>query len=85
MKEVQVGKITHYFTRISVAVLELSGELQVGDTVHILGRITDFIQPVGSMEIEHKKVQSVGPGDDVALEVEEYVRAGDAVFKVIGG
>lgn len=82
MKEVQIGKVTHYYTRISVAVLELNGELSVGDTVHIMGRITDFVQRVGSMEIEHHKVQSAGPGEDVALEVDEYVREGDAVFKV---
>ena len=84
MKEIQIGKVTHYYTRIGVGVLELSGELKVGDTIHIMGRITDFIQPVGSIEIEHQKVETVGPGDEVALKVDEYVRAGDTVFKVVG-
>jgi translation elongation factor EF-1alpha len=84
MMEIQIGKVTHYYTRIGVGVLELSGELKVGDTVHIMGRITDFIQPVGSMEIEHQKVETVGPGDEVALKVDEYVRAGDTIFKVMG-
>lgn len=85
MNEVQIGKVTHYFNRISVAVLELDGELNVGDTVHIVGRITDFVMRVGSMEINHQKVQSVSAGDDVALQVDEYVRDGDAVFKVLEG
>ncbi len=81
--ENHIGQVTHYFKRIGVAVLELSGGLKVGDVVHILGHSTDFTQPVESMEIEHQKVQSVGPGADVALKVIERVRKGDAVYKVI--
>ena len=80
MKE--IGKVTHYFSRIRVAVLELSGELKVGDSIHILGHTTDFEQLVGSMEINHEKVQSVGPGDDVALKVTRMVREGDKVYSV---
>lgn len=81
--EIPVGEVTHYYNRISVAVLKLTGELRIGDTVHILGRITDTIQRVGSMEIEHQKVHMVGAGEEVALEVDEYVRKGDNVFKYI--
>ena len=79
--DIRVGKVTHYFNRISVAVLDLTGELTVGDTIHILGRITDFDQRVSSMEIEHTKIQSAGPGTEVALMVIEPVRKGDTVFK----
>ena len=78
-----IGRVTHYFERIGVAVLDLSGGLKVGDMVHIQGRTTDFTQPVESMEIQHQKVQSVGPGAEVALKVIEPVRQGDAVFKVV--
>ena len=81
--EIRVGKVTHYYNHISVAVLELTGELKVGDTIHILGRITDFEQRVGSMEIEHQKVNSVGPGTEVALKVIDFVRKGDVVFKYV--
>jgi hypothetical protein len=81
--DIRVGKVTHYFDRIKVAVLELTAELKVGDTIHIHGRITDFNQPVGSMEIEHQKIQSAGPGTDVALMVIEPVREGDIIFKHI--
>jgi putative protease len=79
--DIRVGKVTHYYERISVAVLVLTGELKVGETIHIHGRITDFNQQVGSLEIEHQKIQSVGPGADVALKVIEPVREGDVIFK----
>ena len=81
--EKYIGKVTHYFTRIGVAVLELEDGLTVGDTVHISGHTTDFIQLVKSMEVEHRKLQAVGAGADVALKVEERVRKADKVYKVM--
>ena len=80
--DIRVGKVTHYYDRISVAVLELSGELKVGETIHIHGRLTDFSQRVGSMEIEHQKIETATPGAEIALKVLEPVREGDAIFLV---
>ena len=42
--EKHIGKVTHYFNRIGVAVLELEDSLQVGDTIHITGKTTDITQ-----------------------------------------
>ena len=81
--ERRIGKVAHYFSRIGVAVLELEDGLKVGDTVHITGNRTDFIQQVLSMEIEHQKMQAVGVGADVALKVDERVREGDAIYRVV--
>jgi len=81
--DIRVGKVTHYYNRISVAVIVLTGELKIGDWVHIHGRITDFTQRVASMEIEHQKIQSAGSGAEVALKVIEAVRDGDTVFKAV--
>lgn len=80
--ETRVGKITHYYDHISVAVLELYGELKVGDTIHIHGRSTDITQLIDSLEIEHQKIQSAGPGAEVALKVSAPVREGDILYLV---
>ena len=80
--DICVGKVTHYFDKICVAVLEMTGDLKVGDRICILGRITDFEQPVGSMEIDHQPVSSVGAGQEVALKVIEPVRPGDSIYRV---
>ncbi len=80
--EQRIGRVTHYYDRIGVAVLELEDGLRVGDTIHITGRQTDFVQQVASMEIEHQKMQAVGAGADVALKVDEPVREGDVIFRV---
>lgn len=81
--EKRIGAVTHYFSRLGVAVLQLDDGLAVGDTVHIHGHTTDLTQPVVSMEVEHRKLLEVGPGADVALKVDDRVRAGDAVYKVL--
>ncbi len=81
--EKHIGKVTHYFTRIGVAVLELEEGLAVGDTVHICGHTTDFVQQVESLEVEHRKLQAVAIGADVALMVEGRARGGDKIYKVI--
>jgi hypothetical protein len=85
MSESLVGKVTHYFDRISVAVLELTEKLRVGDTVHFLGHSIDFTQKVTSLQIEHQNVPEAKPGQDVALKVTEKVHPNDSVFKVTEG
>ena len=77
-----IGKVTHYFSKIGVAVIELSDTLKVSDTIRIVGGQTDFNQTVESMEIEHEKVQEAKAGDSVGLKVEQKVREGYKVYKV---
>jgi len=83
MSEKQVARVTHYFSRLSIAVLALIDTLSVGDRVHICGHSSDFEQTVDSMQIEHKPVLKVGPGDDVALKVVERVHEGDIVYRMM--
>ena len=77
-----IGKITHYFGKIGVAVIELSDTLKVGDTIRIVGGTTDFTQTVDSMEIEHKKVEEAKKGDSIGLKVSQKVREGYKVYKL---
>ncbi len=80
--EKQIGKITHYFGKISVAVIELSDVLKVGDTIHIVGRGHDFTQTVSSMQIEHQNVNKAGSGEAIGLKVDQPVKEGDVVYKI---
>ena len=56
----RIGEVTHYFGKISVAVLRLTSDLKIGDTVHFLGRNTDFPQ-----EIQTLKAFSLLDGQEV--------------------
>ena len=77
-----VGKVTHYFSKIGVAVVELTDELKVGDPISIEGTTTNFQQKVSSMQIEHNNVETAKPGDSIGLKVEDRVREGDKVYKL---
>lgn len=81
--EVEIGRVTHYYNHIQVAVVSLRSSLKLGDMIHIIGHSTDLFQRVASMEIEHHSVVWVKPGDDVALRVKEPVREHDLIYKVV--
>ena len=78
---VEVGRITHFFSKINVAVIELKAALSVSDTIAIKGPTTDFEQRVDSMQIEHKDVQRAEPGQSIGLKVAQRVRETDMVYK----
>lgn len=81
--EEEIGRITHYFSRIGVGVVEItSGELKIGDTIHIKGHTTDFYQKVESMQVEHQPVSVAKQGDSVGLKVIDHVRENDRVYRV---
>ncbi|MDH7478035.1 MAG: translation elongation factor-like protein [Candidatus Bathyarchaeota archaeon] len=80
---VEVGRVTHFFSKISVAVIELKAPLAVGDTILIKGPTTDFEQTVESMQIEHKNVQRAEAGQSIGLKVMQRVREKDIVYKKI--
>ncbi len=84
MTEKKIGKITHYFGKISVAILELTDDsLSVGDTIHIKGHTSDFTQKVESMQIEHQNVQKAEVGQAIGLKVIAHAHENDIVYKVI--
>lgn len=81
-KEELVGKITHYFGKIEVGIVELSKPLKVSETIHIKGSTTDFEQTVESMQIEHENIEKAKKGDVIGLRVKEKVKEGDEVYRV---
>ena len=82
MAEQEIGFISHYFGKISVAVVELTGDLNVGDEIHIKGHTTDITMKVDSMQVDHNNVEKAASGDSIGMKVPEIVRKQDKVFKV---
>lgn len=69
----KIGKITHYYGNIGVAIIELSGKLSVGDRVKFSHGEHEFEQVIESMQIEHKEIDSAKKGDVVGIKVGEKV------------
>ncbi|MBU2592895.1 MAG: hypothetical protein ABH867_00415 [Patescibacteria group bacterium] len=84
MADIAVGKISHYFDKINVAVLDVEEEsVNVGDTIKIAGSGGEFEQTVESMQVEHESVQTAEKGMAVGLKVAQKVKRGDKVYKVV--
>jgi hypothetical protein len=78
---VEVGRITHFFSKIDVAVVELIAPLVVGDRILVKGPSTDFEQTVVSMQIEHKNIPRAEAGQSIGLKLTQRAKEGDAVYK----
>jgi putative protease len=84
MEEEQVGKVTNFYVKISVAAIEVTaGVIRIGDALHFKGHTTDFKDTVASMEMENQPVDEARPGDEVGIKVKERVRENDRVYKVL--
>jgi putative protease len=84
MAEVELGKITHYFSKIGVAAIQITQDtLRVGDTIHIKGHTSDFSEKIDAMQIDGKSVSEATAGQTVGLRVKEHAREHDQVFKVV--
>ncbi len=84
MDEFEIGKVVHFFDKASVAVVSVTEDsLAVGDSIHITGHATDLRQNVESMQIQHKPVEKVEAGQEVAIKVSDKCHKSDKVFKVV--
>lgn len=81
--EVAAGIVTHYYSHLGVAVIQVNkGEIKTGDTIHIKGHTTDFTQTIESMEFEHKHIEVASAGSSVGLKVKDHAREHDIVYLV---
>lgn len=77
-----VGKVTHFFSHINVAVIELSKGLKKGEKILIEGATTSFEQKATSMQVEHKSIDAAKKGQSIGLKVKDRTREGDSVYLV---
>lgn len=81
--DIQIGKVTHYYDKIGVAVIEvLNQHIKQGDRVKISGHDQEFIQIIQSLQVEHEKVSEVMPGETCGLVVDQPVKVGDVLYLI---
>ncbi len=81
LKEKPVGYVTHYFTKIKVAIIKFKKPVKVGEEVHIKGATTDFRQKLTSMQFDHKEIKKAGINKQVGIKSKKRVREGDMVYQ----
>lgn len=82
MDREEIGQVNHYYSKIAVAIIEMSGDLETGEKIAVVGPKTDIVQVVKSMQVDHRNIEQARAGDLVGLKVKEKVREGDRVFRI---
>jgi hypothetical protein len=74
-KDNSIGKVTHWYDKISVAVIKLNKELKVGDKIKIKHGDRELEETITSMQLDHNPVRSGKKGQEIAIKLSE--KAGD--------
>ncbi|MBU0998333.1 hypothetical protein KJ570_02290 [Patescibacteria group bacterium] len=83
MADFKVGKVTHYYDKIGVAIIELNAPLAVGDKIKFVRGGEDlFEQEITSIQIEHEKKDSAKKGDVIGLKTDKGVKEDAEVYKI---
>lgn len=77
-----IGKITHYYGHLGVAIVKWSRAVKVGEAVHFKGMHTDFVQTISSMQYDHKDIASAKKGQEVGIKVDQKVHDTDQIYEV---
>lgn len=78
----KIGKVTHYYDKIGVAVVDLEDNLTVGATIKISGHDNEFTQTVSSIQIEHQELNAGKKGQTIGLKIDQPVKEGDQIFLI---
>lgn len=80
----RVGKITHYYDKIGVAVVAVESPISAGDEIEIRDKndAPKFTQTVSSMQIEHENIDKAKKGQDIGMKIGQEVKEGDLVYKI---
>ena len=80
-EEQPIGKITHVYSQIQVAIVDLKKPLQVGDKIHIKGNRDDFRQVVTQMQYEHQNIEKAKAKQQIGIKTEVPAHENSQVFK----
>jgi hypothetical protein len=77
-----IGKVTHYYAHIKVAIVKFNTKTRAGAELYFKGATTDFREAAKSMQFDHKPVAVAQPKKLVGIKLKKRVREGDLVYKI---
>lgn len=80
---IEIGYVSHFFSKINVAIIELTLPLSIGNSILVKGPSTDFEQKVESMQIDHKEILRAEGGQSIGLKILQFAREKDVVYKIL--
>ena len=84
-KKIYVGKINNYFSKLKVAEVKMeTHDLSVGNEIKIIGPTTGVYEDhVPEIRVDLNSVDQTVKGEFCSIPVNELVRRGDKVYKVV--
>lgn len=84
-KKVYIGKVTNYFTKISVAEIYVEAQyISKGDEILIIGETTGVYEDIiEELRVDLQVVNKAVKGEYFSVKTEELVRRNDKVYKFI--
>jgi hypothetical protein len=85
MADKKVGKVSHYYNHLGVAIIKVKSPFSVGDTLKFVkhgSREEIFQQVVSSIQENHKSIDKTKKGMNVGVKVDKIVHEGVEAFKV---
>lgn len=79
----EIGRVDGFFAHPSVAIIDLTAPLKLGETIYLKGHTTDFQQLVDSMQVDHAPVQEAHAGQSVGVKVGNRCRQHDVVYRLV--
>jgi hypothetical protein len=76
-----IGKVTHYYAHIKVAIVKFNTKVRAGTELYFKGATTDFKEVSQSMQFDHKPVAAAQPKKLIGIKLKKRVREGDLVYK----
>ena len=77
----EIGAVKHFFSKINVAIIDLTAPLFVGDRILVKGPSTDFEMTVDSIQVEHKSIQRAESGQSIGLKLMRQAKERDVIYK----
>ena len=74
-----IGKVTHYYDKIGVAIVKFDKAFNVGTEV-VFGE-NGFKQVISSMQLEHEQIEQAKKGQEVGIKVDSPVKEHTLVFE----
>jgi len=84
-RKIYIGKITNYYSKISVAELKMeTHSLEPGDKIRVIGSTTGVYEDtLGEIRLDLEPVKQVKKGDICSFPVKSLLRRGDKLYKVV--
>lgn len=76
-----IGIVTHFYTKIKVAIVKFKKPVTIGAVIAIRGSKTDFEHKIVSMQLDYEAIKKAPKGKQIGIKVGKRVREGDEIFE----